>query len=120
MTYAGIDPPDESEHGFYMDFEPEWGIPLSVRVRLQFNVLAEKNGCSWFNNIQSPVILPFLYIEAGFEEPSQDLVGKVKMLLNLSEKIKNVMVASAISMGFVLMVPIIMFWSRYYCQKIMH
>ena len=115
--FVGIDPPTEADHSFYMDFEPEWGIPLSVRVRLQFNVLVENNGFSWFNNIHRPVVLPFLYIDAGFTEPTEDLVDAVKMLHAFPEKAMKLTVAVGVSLGLLLLVPILVLRSRYCCLQ---
>lgn len=113
----GIDSPNQTTHAFYLDIQPEWGVTLAARARFQMNVMVQKNGFSWFDQIQEPVVLPFLYIDEGVEGPNAIVQAKVNMLLTIADNVRNISAFMGILIAFVFMIPEIVFWAKSCCSS---
>ena len=62
LTVDGISPAEEDLHEFYVDIQPETGIPLRLRRRVQFNLLLNKT-----SNNAMPMVYPLFWIESGYD-----------------------------------------------------
>jgi len=111
----GVSPALRDEHEFYFDIEPQWGTTLSAHAAFQFNVLVSKQEYSGFGNIQQKVMLPFLMLEEGVTGPNEFLISKMNMLLTAADGAKNLTFLVLVALGFLCMIPEIVFWSRSCC-----
>merc|ERR1712059_7819 len=88
----GLDPPDRELHSFTMDINPEWGITLAARASFQFNVLVENNGFSWMDGVEDKVMLPFLMMEVGLDEPNAFLEANMNLLTTSADNLKSLVI----------------------------
>ena len=71
--------PDKEKHQFYVDIVPELGVPLAIRPRLQLNVVINKDSdIPVMSNFSEELVLPFLWVQDGFSEPSPEMATQVK------------------------------------------
>ena len=72
-----------------MDVVPELGFPLAIRPRFQLNVVIK--GDSTIDKIkgmeEEDLVMPFLWAQDGFDEPSKLLADKVKFGIEAPEKL---------------------------------
>jgi len=113
----GLDPPNKEEDEFYLDIQPDWGITLKAHAAFQFNVLVRKNGFSWLNKVKKRVMLPFMMLEEGIAGPSEIIVEKVKLLMTVADKVKNLTFLICVCVGFIFMLPEIVLWIKSCCNK---
>ena len=63
--------PEKSKHEFYMDIVPEFGMPLSIQLRFQLNMVLTRNEkVPEIANMEKEIVMPFLWAQVGFNEPS--------------------------------------------------
>lgn len=64
--------PDPQRHQFYIDLQPQMGIPVNVRAKMQINVILERiEGIMQFENITGRTYFPVLWFSqsATINEP---------------------------------------------------
>ena len=75
----------EAEHQLYIDRQPEMGVPLSMRVRFQVNLLLEQDSnfppISTLNS--GRVALPVFWAEEGIDGPAPSDLDKLYLVLKL-------------------------------------
>ena len=80
--------PEKEKHQFYMDVVPEFGFPLAIRPRFQLNVvLYGEPDFEVIANVQDDLVLPFLWAQDGFDEPSDEMASKIAFGLSAPEKL---------------------------------
>lgn len=76
--------PHKEEHEFYMDVVSEFGFPVAIRPRFQLNAIIFRDS-DWkpISNLRSDrIVLPFLWGQDGFDEPSDVMADKISKGLN--------------------------------------
>jgi len=86
--------PDPSKHVTKLNIEPNTGLLLAAKKRIQYNVLVTKiDKQSIFKEIQAePFILPLFWVEEGIE-PTEELAGKLGKVPKLLAMCRNLMLA---------------------------
>jgi len=70
--------PDKERHQFYVDVLPEFGFPLAIRPRFQLNaVIRRDTDVDIMSQFPDELILPFLWAEDGFSEPSEKMAAAI-------------------------------------------
>jgi len=71
--------PEKEKHEFYVDISPKFGFPLAIRPKFQLNAIIERDTnievMSGFR--EEPLVLPFLWAQDGFSEPSEEMAHKI-------------------------------------------
>ena len=102
---------------FYLDIEPQWGTTLAAHAAFQFNVLLTRDSYHGFRNIKNGrVMLPFLMLEEGVPGPNDVIMEKMSLLMTIAENVKNLTFLALVLLGFICMLPEIVFWSRSCCN----
>ena len=79
--------PNKDHHQFYIDVVPEFGFPLAMMARFQLNiVIFRMNDVPDLENMETEVVLPFLWAGIGFRNPSETMVNQISFGLNLPIK----------------------------------
>lgn len=86
--------PEKEKHEFFMDVVPEFGFPLAIRPRFQLNIVIGKvqdpeNPA--FQDMAEEVVLPFLWAQDGFSEPSTELAEAIQFGLDAPVKVRNLL-----------------------------
>ena len=79
-AFAGGLHPEKEKHEFYMDVVPQFGFPLAIRPRFQLNIVIGSGvdpGWSVIERMQEEIVMPFLWAQDGFDEPSKDMADQV-------------------------------------------
>lgn len=80
--------PEKEKHQFYMDVVPEFGFPLAIRPRFQLNiVISGDNDVPVIKNIPKDLVMPFLWAQDGFDEPSEEMASAIAFGLVAPEKL---------------------------------
>ena len=111
---SGLNPTKE-KHEYYVDILPEYGFPLAFRPRFQLNaVLRGDPAFDIVRNFTEELILPFLWAEDGYSEPSRDMADKIKMGLGAPDKIPKLGGIALIALGGLLLLTSLVYflWSR--------
>lgn len=67
----------------FADVSPEFGFPLAFRPRFQLNVVIRRDPTiEIFSKFPERLVLPFLWAQDGFGEPSDDMAEKIKFGLS--------------------------------------
>jgi len=75
--------PDKEKHQMFADVSPEFGFPLAFRPRFQLNVVIRRDPTiEIFSKFPERLVLPFLWAQDGFGEPSDDMAEKIKFGLS--------------------------------------
>ena len=62
-----------------MDVVPEFGFPLAIQPKFQLNlVIGRDEEVSELQNIESRIVLPFLWAKIGFTEPPEAMSDAIK------------------------------------------
>eukprot|EP00092_Neocalanus_flemingeri_P046420 GFUD01052219.1.p1 GENE.GFUD01052219.1~~GFUD01052219.1.p1 ORF type:complete len:595 (-),score=120.44 GFUD01052219.1:139-1923(-) len=70
--------PNKTLHQFYVDIEPTLGFPLAIRPRFQLNAIIRKDpDIAVMSNFPDELVLPFLWAQDGFDEPSPDMASAI-------------------------------------------
>jgi len=80
--------PNKEKHQFYMDVVPQFGFPLAIRPRFQLNVVIsgdEDFPEGKIAKVQKDLVLPFLWAQDGFDEPSDIMADKIAFGLKAPE-----------------------------------
>lgn len=71
--------PNKEKHQFYVDLEPTLGFPLAIRPRFQLNAILRRDpDIEVARNFPEELVLPFLWAQDGFSEPSEEMANKVR------------------------------------------
>lgn len=112
----GMEPPSKDLHAFFIDIQPDWGITLAARAAFQFNVRLVRNGFSWMKDVsEEEVILPFLMLEEGVEEPNELVVEQVVFVTGLPDRVKGLALVLGAAAALLLMAPELWLWGRACC-----
>jgi len=80
--------PDKEKHQFYVDIAPDFGFPLAIRPRFQLNVVINRDtDVPIMSNFAEELILPFLWAQDGFSEPSVEMAEAIKFGLAAPAKL---------------------------------
>ncbi len=86
---GGLDP-HKDRHQFFMDVVPEFGFPLAIRPRFQLNLVIGSSiddGWEVIKDMREEIVLPFLWAQDGFDEPSDEMADMIKMGLAAPKKL---------------------------------
>jgi len=79
--------PDKEKHQFYVDVAPDFGFPLAIRPRFQLNAIIKRDPTvDILSNFPAELILPFLWAQDGFSEPSEEMAEAIRFGLTAPEK----------------------------------
>ena len=71
--------PSKEKHEFYMDVVPEFGFPLAIQPKFQLNlVIGRDEEVPKLQNMESRIVLPFLWAKIGFTEPPEAMSDAIK------------------------------------------
>ena len=89
--------PSKSKHEFYVDIAPDFGFPLAIRPRFQLNAVINRDPdvpamkviimmmmmmmimiMMMIKDFADELILPFLWAQDGFSEPSQEMADAIR------------------------------------------
>ena len=89
--------PSKSKHEFYVDIAPDFGFPLAIRPRFQLNAVINRDPdvpamkvmimmmmiimmmiTMMMKDFADELILPFLWAQDGFSEPSQEMADAIR------------------------------------------
>jgi len=80
--------PDKEKHQFYVDVEPTFGFPLAIRPRFQLNIVMRKDeGIEALSEVADELVLPFLWAQDGFSDPSPEMAAAMIYGLGVPSKL---------------------------------
>jgi len=80
--------PHKGRHQFYVDVEPTLGFPLAIRPRFQLNIIIRKDEeIDIMSQFPEELVLPFLWAEDGFGDPSEVMASAIQFGLAAPNKI---------------------------------
>jgi len=86
-SVSGLNP-DKEKHQFYVDVAPDFGFPLAIRPRFQLNAIIRRDpDVDIMSNFVDELVLPFLWAQDGFSEPSQEMADAIKYGLAAPKKL---------------------------------
>ncbi len=98
--------PEKAKHEFFMDVVPEFGFPLAIRPRFQLNVVIGSGvdpGWEAVQDMSEELVLPFLWAQDGFDEPSQEMAEDIQFGLEASEQIPLLAAVVCFALGGILL-----------------
>jgi hypothetical protein len=107
--------PKKELHEFYIDVLPEFGFPLAIRPRFQLNaVLRRDPDIPLIANFADQLVLPFLWAQDGYSEPSLVMASKIKMGLAVPGKLSKLGGIILVALGGVLLLSALAWslWNR--------
>ena len=103
----GLNPVKE-KHQFYVDVFPDFGFPLAIRPRFQLNVVIKKDSSiPIMSNFVDELILPFLWAQDGFSEPSEPMAAAIKFGQAAPSKLSLLGGVALISVGGALVLGVL-------------
>jgi len=76
--------PNKDLHQFYIDVVPDFGFPLAIRPRFQLNaILRRDTDIEVMAGFAEELVLPFLWAQDGFSEPSDAMADAIKLGLKV-------------------------------------
>jgi len=76
--------PEKEKHEFYMDIAPKFGFPLAIRPRFQLNAIIRRDtDIDVMKGFVEELVLPFLWAQDGFDEPSEEMANAIKLGLKV-------------------------------------
>merc|ERR1712123_47745 len=95
--------PDKEEHQFYVDVVPEFGFPLAIRPRFQLNAIIRKDkDIDIMSNFVDELVLPFLWAQDGFSEPSEEMAAAIKFGLAAPSMLPKIGGSALLGTGLVM------------------
>lgn len=92
--------PDKDRHQFYVDLSPELGIPLAIRPRFQLNIIiSQDESIPVMSKFPKELVLPFLWAQDGFDQPSEEMAQAVKKGLDIPNKFSRLLGVVLITVG---------------------
>lgn len=80
--------PEKEKHQFFIDIVPEFGFPLAIRPRFQLNiVIGDFPEWDVVSQMKKKIVLPFLWAQDGFDEPSEKMAEAIAFGLAAPKKI---------------------------------
>ena len=109
--------PDKEKHEFFVDVHRKFGFPIAMRPRFQLNMVIGRHiDPTWdvIRDMTDEVVLPFLWAQDGFEEPSDEMRDAIKFGENAAAMLTVVGAAMFFVIGAMcLLVSLAYFcWSR--------
>jgi len=96
--------PNKTLHQFYVDIEPTFGFPLAVRPRFQLNAILRRDpDIDIMRNLSDELILPFLWAQDGFDEPSSPMASAIHFGLAAQDKLPVLVGVVLLVLGGVLL-----------------
>eukprot|EP00096_Caligus_rogercresseyi_P014060 TRINITY_DN659_c0_g1_i6.p1 TRINITY_DN659_c0_g1~~TRINITY_DN659_c0_g1_i6.p1 ORF type:complete len:605 (-),score=179.40 TRINITY_DN659_c0_g1_i6:570-2384(-) len=94
--------PMKEKHEFFMDVVPEFGFPLAIRPRFQLNVVI--GDMDFYNGVRDvkKTVLPFLWAQDGFDEPSEPMAEAIQFGLEAPQKLPLLMSVVCFLIGAIL------------------
>jgi len=105
--------PEKEKHEFYIDAVPEFGFPLAIQARFQLNLVIERDD-QFTPDMEPRIVLPFLWAQLGFSEPSDVMAEAIAFGLAAPQKLPLLgAVIFFVLGGIMLLIPLIYFvWRR--------
>jgi len=92
--------PQKEKHEFYVDISPDFGFPLAIRPRFQLNVVIRRDeDVESMRNFADELVLPFLWAQDGFSEPSEEMAKAIKFGLDAPSKLSLLGGVALIAIG---------------------
>lgn len=109
--------PEKEKHQFYLDVMPEFGFPLAIRPRFQLNIVIGNYVMPEYDVIsqmREEIVLPFLWAQDGFDEPSAAMADAIKFGLSAPDKIPLMLSGLLFLFGAILLLVSLGFliWKR--------
>eukprot|EP00095_Tigriopus_kingsejongensis_P003740 maker-scaffold1209_size55568-snap-gene-0.8 protein:Tk03740 transcript:maker-scaffold1209_size55568-snap-gene-0.8-mRNA-1 annotation:"scavenger receptor class b member 1-like" len=109
--------PEKEKHQFYLDVMPEFGFPLAIRPRFQLNILIGRYMSSTWEAIQGmqeELLVPFLWAQDGFDEPSEVMAEQLLFGLSAPKKVPMMGAVVCLLIGAVCLAACLgyFFWQR--------
>jgi len=107
--------PNKEQHQFYVDVVPEFGFPLAIRPRFQLNLVMRANEyIPAIANFPERVVVPFLWAQDGYSEPSEEMATAIAKGLGIPGKLSKLGGIVFIAIGAVMLLSSLSWclWSR--------
>jgi len=92
--------PIKEKHQFYIDVVPEFGFPLAIMAQFQLNLaIFRMDDVPELKNMESEVVIPFLWAGLGFKEPSAIMADQIKVGLGAPSKFPLLMAVVLFALG---------------------
>jgi len=106
--------PNKEKHQFYVDVAPDFGFPLAIRPRFQLNAIIKRDtDIEMMSNFAEELILPFLWAQDGFSEPSVEMADAIQFGLSAPQKMSMLGGAGLLVVGGVLLLAALV-WVLWY------
>ncbi len=105
--------PEKEKHQFYIDAVPEFGFPLAIRPRFQLNVIIGRTidpGWEAIADMREEIVLPFLWAQDGFDEPSEELAEAIAFGLEAPDKLPMLAATALFVIGAVLLLSALVYF----------
>jgi hypothetical protein len=104
---VGLNPVKE-KHEFFIDVVPEFGFPLAIRPRFQLNlVLFKMKDIPELSKLPEELVLPFMWAEDGFGEPSNVMAEAIRFGLNAPQKLPMLIAVACFVIGGILLLVVL-------------
>lgn len=106
--------PNKEKHQFYIDLAHEFGFPLAIRPRFQLNAIMRKDtDIDVMSEFADELVLPFLWAQDGFSEPSEGMAHSIALGLKLPGlSVGGGAVLLCLGLGMVAIAMLWMLWQR--------
>lgn len=92
--------PDKERHQFYVDLQPEFGFPLAIRPRFQLNLVINRDeSIPILSKFPEELVLPFLWAQDGFDQPSPEMVQAIRKGLDIPTKYSRLLGVVLLALG---------------------
>jgi len=100
--------PSKSKHEFYVDIAPDFGFPLAIRPRFQLNAVINRDpDVPAMKDFADELILPFLWAQDGFSEPSQEMADAIRFGVEAPSKLSLLGGVALIAVGGALVLSVL-------------
>lgn len=105
--------PEKEKHEFYVDISPEFGFPLAIRPRFQLNAIIQRDpSIEIMSKFSDELILPFLWAQDGFDEPSEEMAEAIRFGLAAPKKLAMIGGISLLVLGGAMCLGVLIWWLR--------
>ncbi len=101
--------PSKEKHEFFIDVVPEFGFPLAIRPRFQLNVVIGSSldpGWEVIADMREKIVLPFLWAQDGFDEPSESMADDIRFGLAVPEKLPLLAAVVCFAVGGIMLLAV--------------
>jgi len=103
--------PNKTLHQFYVDIEPTLGFPLAMRPRFQLSAIIRRDPhIEIMRNFSKELVLPFLWAEDGFGEPSPPMASAIQLGLAAPHKLPLLGGVVLLVLGGVMVLVVAVWW----------